>query len=147
MVIARAEALSNRMRIASASPRNDRLFSFYQLNLVSVGIFDEGDYRSAMLHGARRSCDFAAAPGNFFARTINIGDTECHVAVSGSQVVFMDSPVVREFQEGFGVQIATQENQREFAARIVGSLVKFKVQHLSVKFYGFFEICYPDHGV
>ena len=76
-----SQAMENRERQAFA------LLPLDQLDLVAVGILDEGDNGGAELHRSGRARDLAAGFGDLFAQAIDVRHADREMAEAAAQIV------------------------------------------------------------
>ena len=119
-----------------------------ELDLVAVGVFDEGDDRRAVLHRAGFASDLAAAFLDLVTGFVGIVDFQGDVAVAAAQVVLVGVPVVGQLDDGaFGLVLVADKGQRELAVRIVVAAQDAHAEHVGVEVDGFVEVADSQHGV
>ena len=113
-----------------------------------VRILDEGQDARAVLHRARFAGDLATAAANILAGLVDVLDFQSDVAVSGTQLIVLDAPVVGQLDHTVMRLVAvTDEGQGELAVRIILAAQQGHAQHLGVEGDGFVQIADTQHGM
>src|SRR3989442_11984268 len=74
--------------------------SLDELDLVAVGILDEGDHRGAALHRSRLARHFPAVGPDLVAGLLHIGHADRDVTEGVAELVALDTVVVGELENG-----------------------------------------------
>src|SRR5260370_41976110 len=91
-----------------------------QLDLVAVGILDEGDFGAAELHRTRLAHDLDALVLERRASLVDVVATDREMAERGALIVLRRAPVVRQFDDGAIRDVTVADKgQRELAVGIV----------------------------
>ena len=120
-----------------------------QLDLVAVGVLDEGDVGGAVLHRPGLTRDFGAALFQFGAYRVDVVDAERQVTEAGADIVgLLAPPVERQFDHGMRLfRAVTDEGIGELAAGIFVTSQQFHAEHLGVESDRSVKVEHPDHGV
>src|SRR4051812_14088918 len=99
------------LRVTPTSGWELRALRFDELDLVAVGVFDEGDDRGAALDRAGLASDLAAAAAYAVAGLRDVGNADRDVAIGAAEVVALDAVVVGELEHG-GAALGGGADQR-----------------------------------
>src|SRR6267142_4725313 len=115
---------TSRRRTTRASARLD------ELDLVAVGIFDEGDDRGAALHRTRLARHLAAVGAHLVARLLHVRHTDRHMAEGGAELVALDAVVVGELEDcGALLVVVADEGERVLLLGAVGGAQQLHAEH------------------
>src|SRR5947209_18510762 len=121
---------SSRPRTMRASARS---FALDELDLVAVGVFDEGDHRLSALHRPGLAGHFAAAFAHALAGGGDIRHADRHMAEGAAEVVALDAVVVSQLEHGRALLVVVaDEGERVLLLRAVGSAQELHAEHLGV---------------
>src|SRR2546428_855443 len=119
-----------------------------QLDLVAVGILDEGDLGAAVLHRPGLAHDPGPLGAQLVAGAIDVLDAERDVPEAGAELVELRVPVVRELEDGVVALVAVaDEGEREAAVRVVLAAQEPHAEHVAVEAERALEVPDPQHGV
>src|SRR5580765_1102684 len=117
-----------------------------ELDLVAVGVFDEGDDRSAALDRAGFACDLAAAAANCIAGLGDVGNADGDVAEGAAEVVALDPVVVGELEHGGAVLgVVADEGERVFLLRAVGGAQELHAEDFGVELDRALQVAHAQH--
>src|SRR5436190_15546851 len=119
---------TSRRRTTRASARLD------ELDLVAVGVFDEGDHRGAALHRPGLARHFAAVAAHLFAGLFYVRHADRDVPECVAEVIALDAVVVGELEDrrSFLVVVA-YEGERVFLLRAIGHAQELHAEHLGIE--------------
>jgi hypothetical protein len=121
-----------------------------QFDLVSVGIFEEGDgvATASMFHGTGLAHDLNALSAKFIAGFVNVRHTERDVPETIADVIGVRIPIISKFDDCVGLfRTITDKDIGEPARRIFSFLQEFHTEPIAVEFQTLIEIIDSDHRV
>ncbi len=119
-----------------------------KLDLVTVRVFDERNVSCTMLHWARFSGDLNVLRAELVTSFVNVFSTQSDVTESVTQIIGMAIVIVGELDAWIIFRGAVaQEGESEFSLRVIGLRDQIHTKKLGIKFDGFLEVIYSDHGV
>src|SRR5206468_670801 len=105
-----------------------------ELDLVAVGIFDEGDHRAAALHRSGLARHPSAVAAHFLAGRFDVRHADRHVAERGAELVALDAVVVGELEHGGALLVViADEGERILLLRAIGGAQELHAEHLGIK--------------
>ncbi len=120
-----------------------------ELDLVAVGVFDEGDDGGAVLHRTRRPGKGDPFRLQALAGGVYVRNADGHVPETATQVVgLVLVPVVGQLDHCvIGLGAIADEGEGELAA---GEILAAQLRHAEkprVEIQGLVQVAHPDHGV
>jgi 2-dehydro-3-deoxyphosphogluconate aldolase/(4S)-4-hydroxy-2-oxoglutarate aldolase len=119
-----------------------------QLDLVAVGVGDEGDHRRSALHRPGLARHRAAAGADPVAGRLGVGDADGDVAEGGAEVVLADAVVVGELDLGLlRIRAVADEGQRVLLLRPLGRAQELHAHDLCVEVDRALQVADAKHRV
>src|SRR5438874_10579306 len=109
-------------------------FALDELDLVAVGVFDEGDHRRAALHRPGLARHFAAAFTHALARGRDVGHADRHMPESVAEVIALDAAAVGELEHRRALLVVVAaEGERVLLLLAVGGAQELHAEHVGVE--------------
>src|SRR5579883_459209 len=123
--------------------------TFDELDLVAVGILDEGDDGGAELHRARRPRDLDAGLAQLLAGRIDIGHADREMAEGGAdRIRLLLIPVIGELDHRIGRLVAIADKGEGVAAfRDFALAQHLHAEEPRIEIERLLEVEYAQHGV
>src|SRR6185437_13882479 len=136
-------------RSSSRVPMRGDSATLDQLDLVAVGILDEGDDGGAELHRPRRAGDLDAFLGKFVAGGIDVGDADGEMAECRAELIRLFLvPVVGELDDrAAGLVAITHEGERVAPFRHLALTQHLHAEEARVEIERLLQVEDAQHGV
>src|SRR5438046_7215225 len=119
-----------------------------QLDLVTIWVLPQGDYRGAALDWSRLAGDRASFFAHRAACRGGVGNLDGDMSVSGVEIVSIDAVIVGQLQHRvLSLVVIADERQRVFLFRPIGGPQKRHAEHAGVKTDRALQVAHAKHGV